>query len=390
MKNQTNANRKSMSSKFDESTNGLANPPSRRAAPPKFSLLLASLALAASLCPEQEALAQLSEVISDGLPVYPSAVTIPHWTASFSYGGVVYPYTMVGTDPTVTDSATVVPTAIIPVQVIFSDGNSLDGSIDVPNALNSPIFQGLDYGTGFTQYGDAIQRAEFWSSVSTTSPNWHTLLGTPTVYPTLVVVVPQNHGSFVPATSTRSARGRVDFQWIVQKMANIMNQLGLSPTTLPIFLCHDLFLTFPNGSYSLGFHNSFHFRGSNGEQKVQTYIYTTWTDQNTIYPQQDIRDVGALSHEVAEWLNDPFGNNPVPPWQNPGDLQIGQGNLEVGDVLEFFVPNSTPVTINGVTYHPVNEALLPWFARQYPSSAYQGAYSFPDMTMLTTYSQPAP
>ena len=378
-----------MNHQFDETTNGLVNPNSRRTAPPKSSLILASLALMASVCLEREAFAQFT-VITDGQPVYPSAVTIPHWTATFSYGGVVYPYAMVGTDPTVTDSTTVVPTAIIPVQVIFADGNSLDGTIDVPSVLNSPVFQGLDYGTGFTQYGDAIQRAEFWSSVSTTSPNWHTLLGAPTVYPTQVVVVPQNHGSFVPASATRSARGRVDYQWIVQKWANTFNQLGIPATTLPIFLTHDILLTFPNGSYALGFHNSFHSNGSNGEQKVQTWIWVSWTDPNMIYPQQDIRDVGGLSHEIAEWLNDPYGNNPVPPWQNPGNTQIGQGNLEVGDPLEFFVPNSVPVVINGVTYHPVNVSLLPWFARQYPSSAYQGAYSFPDTTMLTTYSQPAP
>jgi len=65
-------------------------------------------------------------------------------------------------------------------------------------------------------------------------------------------------------------------------------------------------------------------------------------------------------------------------------LQRGEHSrfpLETGDPL---VGHAYPVTINGTTYHPQTQALLPWFERQSPSSAYAGTYSYPDTTALTT------
>jgi hypothetical protein len=45
-------------------------------------------------------------------------------------------------------------------------------------------------------------------------------------------------------------------------------------------------------------------------------------------------DTVILSHELAEWVNDPFVNNPTPAWGNTGQV-VGacQNNLEVGDPL---------------------------------------------------------
>jgi hypothetical protein len=42
--------------------------------------------------------------------------------------------------------------------------------------------------------------------------------------------------------------------------------------------------------------------------------------------------------------------------------------------------------MNGTTYHPQNEALLQWFEFQFPSTAIDGAYSYPDETTLPTLS----
>jgi hypothetical protein len=64
--------------------------------------------------------------------------------------------------------------------------------------------------------------------------------------------------------------------------------------------------------------------------------------------------------------------------------------MEVGDVIED-LPNPTfPVTIGGFTYHPQNEALLPWFEFQQNSTAIDNAYSYPDETVLTSLSAPQP
>jgi hypothetical protein len=43
--------------------------------------------------------------------------------------------------------------------------------------------------------------------------------------------------------------------------------------------------------------------------------------------------------------------------------------------------------IDGFVYHPQNEALLQWFQRKKPSDALDGAYSFPDETLLTSPAQ---
>jgi hypothetical protein len=42
-----------------------------------------------------------------------------------------------------------------------------------------------------------------------------------------------------------------------------------------------------------------------------------------------------------------------------------------------------PITLNGATWHPQTEALLPWFAGVTPSKAIHGACSYPDITALT-------
>jgi len=69
-----------------------------------------------------------------------------------------------------------------------------------------------------------------------------------------------------------------------------------------------------------------------------------------------------MSHEVAEWANDPFVNNPTPAWGGIG--QVGnnpcQGNFEVGDALTG--TQTTPVAgINGFTYHLQELVFFSWF-----------------------------
>lgn len=138
-----------------------------------------------------------------------SGSTLPNFTASYSFLGHSFSYTMVGTDPFLGSATTTVPTFIIPVKLVFSGGIVRDPHQVIPGSspaqtsladtLVSPIFKSLIWksgGTtvGTTQYGDAFQRASFWNFVSTTSPNYHVLLGTPTVLSTLVVNVPAADG----------------------------------------------------------------------------------------------------------------------------------------------------------------------------------------------------
>jgi hypothetical protein len=96
-------------------------------------------------------------------------------------------------------------------------------------------------------------------------------------------------------------------------------------------------------------------------------------------------DIAALSHEIVEAIADPFVNNDTPWWSSPANFACGN-LLEGADVIEAAAVNETfPIAMpNGRTYHPVNVALLPWFAGMSPSPAIDNAYSYPNIGVLTS------
>ena len=97
-------------------------------------------------------------------------------------------------------------------------------------------------------------------------------------------------------------------------------------------------------------------------------------------------DVDVLSHEVNEWLNDPFLVNIVPDWSYSVPPLIPSACsdlLEPGDPLELV---NFPEPLNGFTYHLQDAALFSYFTRQSPSIGYQGRYTF--LGTLPSYSTP--
>ena len=116
--------------------------------------------------------------------------------------------------------------------------------------------------------------------------------------------------------------------------------------------------------------------------------YSSWIAPNLFF--FGFQDVTALSHELAETFNDPFGNNATPWWLSVDAFTGGglcQNDLETGDVIEVLTTLPTyGIPMNGMTYHVQNEALFPWFAFESPSPAHLGAYSFPDEATLTSLS----
>jgi len=62
-------------------------------------------------------------------------------------------------------------------------------------------------------------------------------------------------------------------------------------------------------------------------------------------------------------------------------------DLETGDPLALMPNAGYPVMIDGVTYHPQSQVLLQWFQRGAESDAFEGAFSFPDQTLMTGPSQ---
>lgn len=307
-----------------------------------------------------------------------SATTIPNWSSSFTYNGTTYPYTMVGTNPASGSASSTIPTEIIPLSFTFSNGVTLDGTTKVQSTIASPIFQSAAFKSGTTQYGDAIQRAEFWNYVSTTSSNYHVLFGQPTVLATESIAVPSNQGTELTGSSSHRQIGLIDYSWFSSHLKNLLGSLHISSQVMPIFLTYNTFLY--QGSTSncciIGYHGATSSTNGNGVQQVNTYIFAAYNDPGIFGV--PIEDINGLSHEESEWLNDPFTNNVVPAWTVPSEPQYGCSNaLETGDPLV-----GVAFTVNG--YHPQDEAFLSWFARQTPSTSIDQLYTY--LGTFTSYS----
>ncbi|HZS78865.1 MAG TPA: hypothetical protein VFA41_19805 [Ktedonobacteraceae bacterium] len=305
--------------------------------------------------------------------------SIPYWSSLFTYGGLPYPFQMVGTDPTAGSATTYVRTELIPIKVVFSDGTSFNGHSRVAATLSSPIFQNAQYTSGHTQYGDAIQRAEFWKYVSSKSQGYHVLLRQPIVYPTVTLNVPAANGSVGTNPHTGQPEGLIDINWFDPQIQSLITSLHLSPRTLPIFLTSNTFLyqTVTTNCCIIGYHNALFENSSTGQSVIQTYIWATYNDPGMF--SVPIEDINALSHETSEWYNDPFVDNVTPNWISPIAPQYGCNNfLEVGDPLVGVV-----FTVNG--YHPQDEAFYSWFAKQVPSIGIHNQYTY-----LGTFTSPSP
>jgi hypothetical protein len=128
----------------------------------------------------------------------------------------------------------------------------------------------------------------------------------------------------------------------------------------------------------IGFHGASGAGHGNGNQPIQTFAWAPWVS-TPIFSEPSIVDVNPLSHEVSEWINDPFIVNRVPNWSSPLAPQYGCVDaLEVGDPL-----TGVSFTVNG--YSLQDEAFKSWFAHDLPSVGINGQYSY-----LGTFTSPAP
>src|SRR5438046_1921008 len=58
-------------------------------------------------------------------------------------------------------------------------------------------------------------------------------------------------------------------------------------------------------------------RDESGGDRIWTWAWASWHTADTA--PGGSADIAALSHEIAEWFNDPFSSNMVPPWEAPPD-----------------------------------------------------------------------
>ncbi len=276
--------------------------------------------------------------------------TLQEWNGSFTYNNNNYNYVMVGQNPT-SGEGSIIATYIIPVKIVLSGGQSFDpiGGPTGPLArtILSPIFDmtttytqgGVNLGT--TQYEDAFQRGNFWSTVQN-QPNYHVLLGGPaarvSVLPELTLNVPAQYGTIGSPFGHQVAE--VDINYFDGQISSYMTQNNLiNPTNFPIFLTTNTYLT--EGGCCIGGYHS-----ANGQQ---TYAHFTYIQ----YPGDFSQDVSALSHEVGEWMDDPLTN---------GGNETPCGILEVGDPLENTANfGDYPYPLHGFTYHLQDLTFIGYF-----------------------------
>jgi hypothetical protein len=98
-------------------------------------------------------------------------------------------------------------------------------------------------------------------------------------------------------------------------------------------------------------------------------------------------DVSAMTHEVAEWMDDPLGTNATPAWGHVGQVSACQSNLEVGDPLSGSEASLLFMTMNNVTYHMQELAFFSWFMGG-PSLGAGGKFS--DNGTFSGASKPCP
>lgn len=329
---------------------------------------------------------------------------------------IIWYYNMVGTAPqhhgTTTFNAPIVPVTL--------DLRNADGSPRFVNGkplisspaqfvqplLDSPIFQNSSYSSSndATQYTDAVQRAEFFNRAKS---DWHTMLNPSVKTGRTMVLLRGTYQFALNADGSCCAFVLID--------SNVFGN-ALFPPTFPVdnstpvgaaenagdittkdistffFPNTYLYVGNPGNCCILGFHTYDFEPGipSNGNLERRYVLnYSSWISPGLFGG--GFADITATSHELAETFNDPFVasdgiHNITPWWLSPnGNCQ---NNLEVGDVIEGLPQGVYPITMNGMTYHPQNEAMLQWFEFEAPSSAISGAYSYPNINTLTALSPP--
>jgi hypothetical protein len=247
-----------------------------------------------------------------------NTMSVPTWSESFTTDGTTYPFTMVGTDPAA-GQATHVPVEIIPLRIDFAgSGCVLEDSGMAADLEASPLFTPTGLPTGATQWLDNYQRANFWSTVSTTSPGYHLLLD-PSDVPAVTVHVPAAQGITFFDPTTNRTEGVVGGDWFYHQLLGLLNSLHVSPTTLAAFVPYNTYITDqnpndclqpPGCAYSAGFHEA--ALSNNNPHAINTYAYATYEDAGTASPYDWGTD--GLSHEILEWAADPFDHRDPALW----------------------------------------------------------------------------
>ncbi|MEO7026719.1 MAG: hypothetical protein ABI056_04110 [Caulobacteraceae bacterium] len=338
----------------------------------------ALLAAASTLALTSGVLAQGADTSRDTMPAHARFAVLPAtqteqanrhgglttWNFTYTYNNKNYSDAFVGNAPT--GAATTTPSFIIPLKIVVSGQTfststvQSNGQSALTNTVNSPIFQSnvtfKEAGArlGKTQYEDAFQRESFWPTVLT-NKGYHVLLGAPTVLGEVTLNVPSGSGSVGTEFGVKVAL--VDINYIDSQLNAILAaKKQITGASVPVFVAYDTYET-QGGCCIGGYHSA---TGS------QTYMLFDYVGKPGAFSQ----DVSALSHEMGEWLDDPFTTNNSP-----------CGIYETGDPLEGEANyGGYPYTVGGFTYNLQDLAQPPYFGAP-ASTSLNGRATFQGTTL---------
>jgi len=320
---------------------------------------------------------------NDAVAASAAGTTIPlsSFTFTASKDSANYTDVIVGRDP-FTGPYTPINVKILLVPMIIDIGtdvydstapNSCGGSMgnsDLANFQNSPILTPVAFdghpGAGHAAlingvnvygkhtYNDAHRRAEFFNAIGGKTSLYRTHFGVTVTAPQTITAATTAGHSATLVGSGCSILGGLDINFFDSYFnTTVLNAVGGNPTEFVIFLMHNV--VFYQGNTSncciLGYH------GAVGNP-VQTYSPTDYDTSGEFG--SAIVNVSVAAHEIGEWMDDPLGNNPTPPWGGIGQVTGCQGNWEVGDPLTGtdFPAITMP---NGVTYNPQETVFWSWY-----------------------------
>jgi hypothetical protein len=352
-----------------------------------------------------------------GASVLPTTRTVTHWfgTTTNPNNGITYGYNMVGADPSNCSGAACSVTIEVDITPLIVNIHVLtyDGTAVVQPTLASPVFATNDYAQtpyatavstttttlpqgpgGILSQGDSgvqlqLQDATMRAQFNKTGTSGYHLILHPNVLPPVTINVPDNQGTLLV-----SGRGvvfaDVNIGWWSSQIGNLENQANA--THLAVYISNNVMLYTGHNIGNccvIGYHGTkaTGFGGgstnSNGNAVVQTFAWASWVQPGLfarLGRDWALQDIHGLSHEIAEWADDPFANNTVEPWLTPTAPQYGcSGLLETGDPVvaigfamgvNTFEQGPNPNGSQGADgyYHPEDEVFMPWYMRLAPNT----------------------
>lgn len=310
-----------------------------------------------------------------------AAKNLPQWNGSYTdLTNKKITFTQIGGNPATTNATSTVKVLIIPIKFVMTQNGtkytfdplatmSDNKNRTVPQALvASPLFSTkVDFSPqwgscatgskcvdlGATQYIDAFQRGTWWGNNVGVNTSYHVLLK-PKVEPEQEIDVTCTSGCVGNEFGVQV--GLYGFSAMDAKLQGFMKSItDVNPGVLPLFVSFDVYLT-SGGCCIGGYHDSL-----SGPPGGQTYSYSTYVDHPGAFSQ----DVSALSHEIGEWMDDPFiGYNNVNCQDN--------GWMEVGDPLERNANyGAFPYKSRGYTWNLQSLVYMPYFGAPLSDSANQ-------------------